>query len=86
MAGNGSSLFSLSCRLDELCHIVKMIFIDFVDVLNYAGKLCKVCPTSQNKIGLSHQGIKIQGLLPLFWGPALHIPFKIFCNPSKRKG
>jgi hypothetical protein len=31
-------------------------------------------------------GNKIEGLLPLFWGPALHIPFKIFCNPSKRKG
>ena len=29
---------------------------------------------------------KIEGLLPLFWGPTLHIPFKIFCNPSKRKG
>ena len=29
---------------------------------------------------------EIEGLLPLFWGPALHIPFKIFCNPSKRKG
>ena len=29
---------------------------------------------------------KIKGLLPLFWGPALHIPFKRFCNPSKRKG
>jgi hypothetical protein len=28
-------------------------------------------------------GSKIEGLLPLFWGPALHIPFKIFCNPSK---
>jgi hypothetical protein len=28
---------------------------------------------------------KIEGLIPLFWGLALHIPFKIFCNPSKRK-
>ena len=30
---------------------------------------------------------KIEGLLPLFWGPALHIPFKkegvIFCKPFK---
>jgi hypothetical protein len=42
MAGNGSSLFSLSCLLDELCHIFKMIFIDLVDVINYASKLCKV--------------------------------------------
>jgi hypothetical protein len=32
-----------------------------------------------------NSGNKIEGLLPLFWGPALHIPFKIFCNPSKRK-
>jgi hypothetical protein len=31
-------------------------------------------------------GSKIEGLLPLFWGPTLHIPFKLFCNPSKRKG
>ena len=31
-------------------------------------------------------GNKIEGILPLFWGPTLHIPFKIFCNPSKRKG
>jgi hypothetical protein len=37
-----------------------------------------------NTIGRTRE--KIEGLLPLFWGPALHIPFKIFCNPSKRKG
>ena len=31
-------------------------------------------------------GNKIEGLLLLFWGPALPIPFKIICNLSKRKG
>ena len=35
-------------------------------------------------------GNKIEGLLPLFWGPTLHIPFKkegvIFCKPFKMNG
>lgn len=31
-------------------------------------------------------GNKIEGLLLLFWGLARHIPFGIFCNPSKKKG
>ena len=35
-------------------------------------------------------GNKIEGLLPLFWGPALHIPFKkegvIFYEPFKMNG
>ena len=37
-----------------------------------------------------HTGHKIEGLLPLFWDPALHIPFKkegiIFCKPFKTNG
>ena len=37
-------------------------------------------------LGIQQENHKIEGLLPLFWGPALHIPFKIFFNPSKRKG
>ena len=51
-------------------------------------------PKKNNRCGVVSIRIKIktstwnkfEGLLPLFWGPALHIPFKKICNPSKRKG
>jgi hypothetical protein len=44
------------------------------------------CTVVPNRHPERWAGSKIEGLLSLFWGPTLHIPNKIFCNPSKRKG
>jgi hypothetical protein len=69
---------TIGCSDDAVCSAPRVLYFDhaMIELKRAMGRT----------LGFRGAGNKIEGLLPLFCGPALHIPFKIFCNPSKRKG